>query len=125
MKFLDFRKYFFSYVYIVIGILLLCSAILSLKLEPAYIPHDEPTNFHDYRFYPYTTLMFGSLFLYIYCCFALLIEIVIRSLLMFFLKKKQSFSLTKNNMTSTTIFYVLFIIASLPLLIALIAYCIH
>ncbi|UKI40836.1 MAG: hypothetical protein L6V95_12050 [Candidatus Melainabacteria bacterium] len=78
MKIPDFRKYFFSYIYIIVGLSFVIFFILTLKFEPPYLPNDEPTNFDGYRFYPYTIIMLVSLILHDFVAIALLLEILLR-----------------------------------------------
>lgn len=120
MQILNLKKYVFSYVYIVLGILFICALLLTLKFEPPYIPNNDPTNFQDYRVYPYTIIMIVSLYFYLISFGALLIEIFLRNMIIFFSKRKQIVSTYKKPTVLTVIFYTLFTIASIPLILFLI-----
>lgn len=122
MKIPDFRKYFFSYIYIIIGLSFVIFFILSLNFEPPYIPNDEPTNFNDYRVYPFTLIMLVSLILHDFIAIALLLEILLRKFIVekFFPYFKISLKINlshKQNYFLSILFYILFFISSLPLVI--------
>ena len=126
MKFLDLRKYFFAYLYIFLGITTIVSSIAAdIFLEPAptYITHEPMPPM--VRNGTYTMISTASLFLYIYCCGALIIEIFLR----FVIKKlfpnlKFPFTINitnKLNKFLSIIFYILFILGSLPILLVIIS----
>lgn len=124
MKIPDFRKYFFSYIYIIVGLSFVIFFILSSKFEPPYLPNDEPTNFDGYRFYPYTIIMLVSLILHDFVAIALLLEILLRKFVVekFFpyLKIPLNFHLShKSNCLLSIFFYISFLIASIPLLLTI------
>ncbi len=126
MKMPDLRKYFFSYIYIIVGLSFVIFLILSLKFEPPYLPNDEPTNFDGYRFYPYTIIMLASLILNYICTIALIIEIFLRKYIIekFFpyFKIPLKFNLScKSNRLLSILFYILFFIASIPLVLTVLA----
>ena len=126
MKIPDFRKYFFSYIYIIVGLSFVIFFILTLKFEPPYLPNDEPTNFDGYRFYPYTIIMLVSLILHDFVAIALLLEILLRKFVVekFFpyLKIPLNFHLShKSNSLWSIIFYILFLISSFPFCLTIIA----
>ena len=110
MKIPDFKKYFFSYIYIILGLTFIIFFILSSKFEPPYLPNDEPTNFDGYRFYPYTIIMIVSFILHDFIAIALLLEIPLKFNLSF-----------KSNRLLSILFYILFCIASVPLLLTILA----
>ena len=126
MKIPDFRKYFFSYIYIIVGLSFVIFFILTLKFEPPYLPNDEPTNFDGYRFYPYTIIMIVSFILHDFIAIALLLEILIRKFIVkkFFpyFKIPLNFHLShKSNCLWSIIFYILFLISSFPFCLTIIA----
>lgn len=125
MKILDFRKYFFSYLYIVLGITVILSNIAAdIFLEPAptYITHEPMSPF--VRNETFSIIFIGSSLLYICCCGALIVEILFRLILKkIFPNLKTSFKINmqgKVNKILSIIFYILFALASLPHLIFLI-----
>lgn len=124
MKIPDFRKYFFSYIYIIVGLSFVIFFILSSKFEPPYLPNDEPTNFDGYRFYPYTIIMLVSLILHDFVAIALLLEILLRKFVVekFFpyLKIPLNFHLFyKSNCLLSIFFYISFLIASIPICLSI------
>lgn len=124
MKIPDLKKYFFSYIYIILGLTFIIFFILSSKFEPPYLPNDEPTNFDGYRFYPYTIIMTVSFILHDFIAIALLLEILIRKFVVekFFpyFKIPLKFNLSfKSNRLLSILFYILFCIASVPLLLTI------
>ena len=126
MKIPDLKKYFFSYIYIILGLTFIIFFILSSKFEPPYLPNDEPTNFDGYRFYPYTIIMTVSFILHDFIAIALLLEILIRKFVVekFFpyFKIPLKFNLSfKSNRLLSILFYILFCIASVPLLLTILA----
>lgn len=126
MKIPDFRKYFFSYIYIIVGLSFVIFFILSSKFEPPYLPNDEPTNFDGYRFYPYTLIMIISFILHDFVAIALLLEILLHKFVVekFFpyLKIPLNFHLShKSNCLLSIFFYISFLIASVPLLLTILA----
>ncbi len=124
MKIPDLKKYFFSYIYIILGLTFIIFFILSSKFEPPYLPNDEPTNFDGYRFYPYTIIMTVSFILHDFIAIALLLEILIRKFvvekLFPYFKIPLKFNLSfKSNRLLSILFYILFCIASVPLLLTI------
>ena len=126
MKIPDLRKYFFSYIYIIVGLSFVIFFILSSKFEPPYLPNDEPTNFDGYRFYPYTIIMLVSFILHDFIVIALLIEIlmcnfIIKKFFPYF-KIPLKFNLSyKLNCLLSILFYILFFIASVPPFLTILA----
>ena len=122
MKFLDLRKYFFSYLYIILGITVTISSITAdIFIEPAptYITHEPMPPF--VRNETLSILFVGSSFLYVYCCGALIVEILFRTIFeKLFPNLKFPFRINmpnKLNKILSIIFYILFALASLPHLI--------
>lgn len=121
MKFFDFRKYFFSYIYIILGLSFICFLVLSLKFEPAYLPNNEPNTFQGYRGDTYTILMIVSLYLYLYSSGLLIIEILFQKFIF-----KKIFPNFKSPLKipmkpkliaiSSNIFYILLGLASIPII---------
>ena len=124
MKFLDFRKYFFSYFYIIFGLLNICFRILVRIYEPSIPFVGEPTEGIDYSAYPYTSNMVVMDIICFFCYIAFLIEIVLRAIIEFIMKKffpnfKSPFKLhfpENLNKSFTLIFNILFAIATIPFL---------
>lgn len=117
MKFLDFRKYFFSYFYIIFAL----AGMYLLWLSSTYPPPTEDEFFSD-GFGPFA---FGaiSILAYLWCCGLLLLEILLRKFVISkrFPNLKFPFSIPKKlNLFFSTVFYILFSISCLPLLITII-----
>lgn len=121
MKILNFKKYIFSYTYIFLGILIIISYFcMDIFLEPA--PNYstlEPVP-PMLRSSTFSMLYLGSSALYLCCCCALIIEILIRKVLeKIFPNLKSPFLFTipkETNKLLSVIFYMLFSLASLPLI---------
>lgn len=122
MKFLDFRKYFFTYFYIVFGLLNICFRILVGIFEPSVPYVGEPTQGVDYSAYPYTSNMVMMDIICFFCYIAFLIEIILRAVLEIVMKKffpnfksPLKFHISENfNKSFTIVFNILFAIASIP-----------
>ena len=126
MKFLDLRKYFFAYLYIFLGITAIVTAIAAnIFIEPAptYITHEPmPPIIRNEK---YSMISTGSLVLYIYCCGALIIEILLHAIIeKLFPNLKFPFRINmpnKLNKILSIIFYILFTLGSLPILLVIIS----
>ena len=120
MKFVDFRKYFFSYIYIILAFTGMYFIVLSL-LYPA---PTEDIFFADGTF----ELFIGGLliFAYYWCCGLLVIEILLRKYAFPKIFPNLKFSCKINisqklNCFLSVLFYILFAVATLPLIITLCA----
>ena len=120
MKLLDFRKYFFSYFYIILA---LVGMFLILKAF-SYPPPTEDIFFADGSF----ELYFGGLSIIAswWCCGILLIEILLRKFVIPKIFPKLNFTFKidipkKLNIFLSGIFYIFFAIASVPIIITVIA----
>lgn len=120
MKFLDFRKYFFSYFYIIFA---LVGMFLILKAF-SYPPPTEDIFFADGSF----ELYFGWLFiLAYYCsCVLLLIEILFRKFVIPKIFPKLNFTFKikihkKLDIVLSALFYIFFAITTIPIIITVIA----
>ena len=124
MKTLDLRKFVFSYIYIILA----CVGIYFLLKALSYPSPKEDIFFADGTF----EFFIGSLCIlaYYWCCGLLLIEILLQQFVIpkLFPNFKFSIKITitrKLNIILTIIFYILFLIASIPLVITLIAFFIY
>jgi len=116
MKMFNLKKYFFSYIYIFLAFLFyyLAWRFLNLDLPPAN--HDDvlPEGFSEGLIVGYTFLI------YLYIAGALVIEILIRKFIVekYFPNLKFSINISLPealDKLSSVIFYVLFAVASIPI----------
>ena len=120
MKFFDFRKYFFSYLYIIFSYLLVraCWAYANADLP---VPVDDPiiTPGLEYRFW---ILIYGLAYL---CSIVLLVvEMLIRKFVIEKYFPKLKFPLKINlpyklNLFLSVVFYILFSLATVPIIFVL------
>ena len=120
MKFLDFRKYFFSYFYIILALV----GIYLLWLSSTFPPPTEDEFLSDGSGY----FMLGglSILAYWWCCGLLIIEILIRRFVIskIFPNLNLTFKIDipkKLNIFLSVIFYIFFAIATIPIVITVIA----
>ena len=120
MKFLDFKKYFFSYFYIIFAFV----GIYLLWLSSTFPPPTEDEFLSDGSGY----FMLGglSIFAYWWCCGFLLLEILLRRFVIpkIFPKLNITFKIDipkKLNIVLSALFYIFFAIATVPLIITVIA----
>lgn len=120
MSFLDLRKYFFSYIYILSGLVFIY-ADLNISIID-FLNNDYLTETLQIK---RENLMISYIFygfIYIFCCAFLTIEIILRELIIkkFFTNLSFSFNINITNKLKkfiSIIFYILFGIASIPLFI--------
>lgn len=124
MKTLDLRKFVFSYIYIMLA----CIGSYFIFKGLSYPPPKDDIFFADGTF----EFIIGwfCIMAYYWCCGILLIEILLRQFIIpkIFPNFKLSIKITiprKLNIILTIIFYILFLIASIPLVITLIAFFIY
>lgn len=120
MKFLDFRKYFFSYIYLLSG-LVFVFADLNISIID-FLNNDYLTETLQIKRENFMISYIFYGFIYIFCCIFLIIEIIIRELIIkkLFPNLKFSFQINlpkKVNKLLSIIFYILFSLASIPFLI--------
>lgn len=117
MSFLDLRKYFFSYIYILSGLVFIY-ADLNISIID-FLNNDYLTETLQIK---RENLMISYIFygfIYIFCCAFLTIEIILRELIIkkFFTNLSFSFNINITNKLKkfiSIIFYILFGIASIP-----------
>lgn len=121
LNILDLRKYFFSYIYILLGTGAIIFLALTLTIEPPYflLAKVFPLVKHNDDIIFFISFFF-SIILFFYVCGLLTIEILIRNLFLepFFEKFKKPFRYSKSdklNKSLTIVFWVFFAFSSIVL----------
>ena len=119
---IDLKKYFFSYVYIVLGIISIFSYIFSqifIEKVPFLTTHEPMPEFAPKALFSEGFIL--SSILYLCCNVALLLEIIMRFIFKkFSLKHQNCFKIRLSDNTAhilSIIFYVLFLTATFPYII--------
>lgn len=120
MKFLDFRKYFFSYFYIIFAL----AGMYLLWLSSTFPPPTEDEFVSGGT--GYFILGGLSFFAYWWCCGLLLLEILFRKFVIPKIFPKLNFTFKINihkklNIVLSALFYIFFAIATIPIIITVIA----
>ncbi len=121
MKFVDFRKYFFSYIYIILAF----TGMYLIWLSSTFPPPTEDEFFSEGT--PFFMLGGLLIFAYYWCCGLLIIEILLRKFAFPKIFPNFKFSCKINipkklNCFLSVLFYILFAVATLPLIITLWAF---